>query len=51
MQTTAKRPLYSVLSSGRGILLPSLDNALKRYTGEMKGRMQKQKGVQKRERA
>jgi dTDP-4-dehydrorhamnose reductase len=30
----AKRPSYSVLTSSRGILLPSLDNALNRYTKE-----------------
>lgn len=30
----AKRPLYSVLSSGRGVLLPSLEDALKRYMSE-----------------
>lgn len=30
----AKRPLYSVLSSARGVLLPSLEDALKRYASE-----------------
>lgn len=43
----AKRPLYSVLSSGRGILLPSLDDALKRYTEEMKAVVQEEKQLRK----
>jgi dTDP-4-dehydrorhamnose reductase len=30
----ARRPLYSVLGSQRGVLLPSLENALKRYFDE-----------------
>ena len=44
---TAKRPLYSVLSSSRGIMLPSLDDALKRFTREKR----QEKQMQKRERA
>jgi dTDP-4-dehydrorhamnose reductase len=44
---TAKRPLYSVLSSSRGIMLPSLDDALKRFTREKR----QEKHMQKRERA
>ena len=32
----AKRPVYSVLSSERGQLLPTLDNALSRYLHEQK---------------
>jgi dTDP-4-dehydrorhamnose reductase len=43
----AKRPLYTVLSSSRGIMLPSLDDALKRFTREKR----QEKHVQKRERA
>lgn len=39
----ARRPLYSVLSSNRGILLPTLDHALKRYTDEMRHLLQKEK--------
>jgi dTDP-4-dehydrorhamnose reductase len=31
MNLAAKRPLYSVLQSEKGIQLPSLDNALERY--------------------
>lgn len=42
----AKRPLYSVLSSSRGILLPPLDNALRRYTAERWGWLQKEKSNQ-----
>jgi dTDP-4-dehydrorhamnose reductase len=34
MQYAAQRPFYSVLSSSRGILLPSLDDALKRFMRE-----------------
>ncbi|NTS41035.1 dTDP-4-dehydrorhamnose reductase [Flavisolibacter sp. BT320] len=47
----AKRPTYSVLSSSRGMLLPTLDNALKRYTNEITERMQQQKSMAKKERA
>lgn len=47
----AKRPLYSVLSSNRGILLPSLDNALRRYTDEMSATVQREKQLQKTVRA
>lgn len=36
----AKRPLYSVLSSIRGILLPTLEDALRRYTEEVKASYQ-----------
>lgn len=43
----ARRPLYSVLTSSRGVLLPSLDDALKRYTEETKGAMLKEKQLQK----
>ncbi|HVF95793.1 MAG TPA: SDR family oxidoreductase, partial [Flavisolibacter sp.] len=39
----AKRPHYSVLSSQRGVLLPTLENALRRYTDEMKMIHQKEK--------
>jgi len=31
MSWKAKRPLYSVLESGKGIKLPNLDHALDRY--------------------
>ncbi len=43
----AKRPLYSVLSSNRGILLPSLEEGLKNYKQES-GLWQKQKLMQSR---
>lgn len=43
----AKRPLYSVLSSSRGMLLPSLDDALRRYTEEMKPLVQRERSLQK----
>lgn len=43
----AMRPLYSVLSSSRGVLLPSLDDALRRYTEETKAAMQKEKQLLK----
>ncbi|RYZ31154.1 MAG: NAD-dependent epimerase/dehydratase family protein [Chitinophagaceae bacterium] len=43
MNYPAKRPVYSVLTSTRGILLPTLDNALKRYTAEMKATLLKEK--------
>jgi dTDP-4-dehydrorhamnose reductase len=36
MNYAARRPAYGVLSSERGILLPSLENALNRYTYEGK---------------
>ncbi len=39
----AKRPLYNVLTSSRGILLPSLDDALRRYTEKMKTSIQKER--------
>lgn len=32
---TAERPLYSVLGSERGVLLPPLDHAIERYLNEM----------------
>ena len=47
----AKRPLYSVLSSVRGILLPHLDNALKRYTETMQATFQKEKQLLRNARA
>ncbi|MDQ3276775.1 MAG: dTDP-4-dehydrorhamnose reductase [Bacteroidota bacterium] len=47
----AKRPLFSVLSSSRGMLLPSLEDALKRYTDEMQAVAQKERSLQKKERA
>ncbi len=43
MNYPAKRPLYSVLSSKRGIMLPTLDDALRRYTEEIKAIFQKEK--------
>lgn len=43
----AKRPLYSVLSSNRGILLPTLEEALENYKQES-GAMQNQKWEQSR---
>jgi dTDP-4-dehydrorhamnose reductase len=43
----AKRPLYSALSSSRGILLPSLEDALRRFTEEIKMVMQKEKQLLK----
>ena len=51
MNYPAKRPLYSVLSSKRGIMLPSLEDALKRYTQEMKHALQKEKQLQRTARA
>lgn len=50
-QFPAKRPLYSVLSSTRGILLPSLDDALRRYTDEMRAAVHKEKQIQRTVRA
>lgn len=47
----ARRPLYSVLTSSRGILLPPLEDALRRYTVDMKAVAQKEKQLQKRVRA
>jgi dTDP-4-dehydrorhamnose reductase len=47
----AKRPLYSVLSSSRGILLPSLEDALRRYREEMKPIVQKERQGLRRARA
>ncbi|HEV7330795.1 MAG TPA: dTDP-4-dehydrorhamnose reductase [Flavisolibacter sp.] len=47
----AKRPQYSVLSSSRGILLPSLEDALKRYTEGMQAMSIKERGLQKKVRA
>jgi len=43
MNYAAKRPLYSVLTSSRGIMLPPIADALKRYTQEMKTTLQKEK--------
>jgi dTDP-4-dehydrorhamnose reductase len=43
----AKRPLYTALTSSRGILLPSLEDALRRYAEEMKTVVQKEKQVLK----
>ncbi|RYF84960.1 MAG: NAD-dependent epimerase/dehydratase family protein, partial [Chitinophagaceae bacterium] len=42
MNYAAKRPLYSVLTSSRGIMLPPVADALKRYTQEMKTTLQKE---------
>lgn len=47
----AKRPLCSVLTSSRGILLPSLSDALKRYTEEIKATVGKEKRISKPQRA
>lgn len=47
----AQRPLYSVLSSSRGVLLPSLEDALKRYTEAMRATSHREKQVQRRVRA
>ncbi|WP_121354737.1 family 1 glycosylhydrolase [Flavisolibacter nicotianae] len=47
----ALRPRYSVLSSCRGIHLPSLDDALRRYTEQMKDAVQKEKQLHKSVRA
>lgn len=47
----AKRPLYSVLSSSRGILLPPLEDALKRYTEAVRTRFQKEKHLLRNARA
>jgi dTDP-4-dehydrorhamnose reductase len=43
----ARRPLYSVLSSSRGILLPRLENALRRYTEEVNVHVQRERQVLK----
>ncbi|MDQ6610604.1 MAG: sugar nucleotide-binding protein, partial [Bacteroidota bacterium] len=43
----AQRPLYSVLSSSKGILLPTLEEALKNYKQES-GVWQKQKWMESR---
>lgn len=51
MNYPAKRPLYSVLSSNRGIIMPTLEDALKRYTQEMKATFQKEKQQLRRARA
>jgi dTDP-4-dehydrorhamnose reductase len=50
-QFPAKRPLYSVLSSSRGILLPPLEDALRRYTDVMRATIQKEKQLLKSVRA
>jgi dTDP-4-dehydrorhamnose reductase len=50
-QYPAKRPLYSVLTSSRGILLPKLDDALRRYTDEMKTMIEKERLFQRKVRA
>ncbi len=48
----AKRPLYSVLTSQRGILLPPLDDALRRYTAEMEtARLKERQGMRRAARA
>lgn len=47
----AKRPLYSVLGSSRGALLPSLEDALRRYTAEMEHLVQKEKAMHRVNRA
>ena len=39
----ARRPLYTALTSSRGILLPSLDDALRRYTENVKAFAHKEK--------
>ncbi|HUC83175.1 MAG TPA: family 1 glycosylhydrolase [Flavisolibacter sp.] len=51
MNYPAQRPLYSVLTSNRGILLPTLEDALRRYTQEMKTTFQKEKQQLRRARA
>lgn len=51
LQYPAKRPTYSVLSSSRGILLPTLEDALKRYTVAMHATAPKEKGLPKKVRA
>jgi dTDP-4-dehydrorhamnose reductase len=38
LQLAARRPLYSVLGSERGLLLPSLEDALSRYLRESEGK-------------
>jgi dTDP-4-dehydrorhamnose reductase len=43
MNYPAKRPLYTVLTSNRGIMLPPLEDALKRYTEETWTVFQKEK--------
>jgi dTDP-4-dehydrorhamnose reductase len=47
----AKRPLYTVLTSSRGILLPPLEDALRRYTATVKATLQKEKRLLKTVRA
>jgi dTDP-4-dehydrorhamnose reductase len=47
----AKRPLYSVLTSSRGVLLPPLEDALRRYTEVMKATVQKERQGLRRVRA
>jgi dTDP-4-dehydrorhamnose reductase len=47
----AKRPSYSVLSSSRGVLLPSLEDALRRYTDELRATVQREKQMLRKERA
>lgn len=47
----ARRPLYSVLSSSRGILLPKLENALRRYTKEIGSSMHRKRQLFKSVRA
>ncbi|MBB1284006.1 dTDP-4-dehydrorhamnose reductase [Flavisolibacter sp. BT320] len=51
LEYAAKRPQYSVLSSSRGILLPSLEDALRRYTHESIALEPKEKGLPKEVRA
>ena len=48
---TAKRPLYSVLTSSRGVLLPPVEDALRRYTDAMRATVQKEKQLLKTVRA
>ena len=43
----APRPLYSVLTSRRGILLPSIEDALRRFTEETKAVLQREKQLLK----
>lgn len=50
-QFAARRPLYSVLSSSRGILLPKLENALRRYTEEIQTKLRWEQQELKTERA
>jgi dTDP-4-dehydrorhamnose reductase len=48
---TARRPVYSALASSRGILLPSLEDALRRFTHEMNANMERETTLVEAERA